>query len=163
MADCVVNITPSLVDKRDITQSAIDVAHSMGIRRPYVGVLAAVETVNPAMPATIDAAALSKMAQRGQITGADVEGPLSYDVAMSPEAARTKEIVIDGARRPDILIMPNVEAGNILYKQLVYGANAACAGLIVGTKVPVVCNSRAESPENRVASCALAVIQQRSD
>jgi phosphate acetyltransferase len=159
MADCVVNITPSLMEKRDITQNAIEVAHSMGLSRPYVAVLSAVETINPAIPGTIDAAALSKMAERGQITGADVEGPLSYDVAMFPEAARTKGIAIDGAREPDILIMPNMEAGNMLYKQLVYGANAGCAGLVVGMRVPIVCNSRAEPPENRVASCALAVIQ----
>lgn len=159
MADCVVNITPSLMEKRDITQNAIEVAHSMGIARPYVAVLSAVETINPAIHGTLDAAALSKMAQRGQITGADVEGPLSYDVAMFPEAARTKGIAIEGARQPDILIVPNMEAGNMLYKQLVYGAHAACAGLVVGMRVPIVCNSRAEPPENRVASCALAVIQ----
>lgn len=159
MADCVVNINPSLMEKRDITQNAIEVAHSLGIGRPYVAVLSAVETINPAIQGTLDAAVLSKMAQRGQITGAEVEGPLSYDVAMSPEAARTKGIDIDGARQPDILIMPNMEAGNMLYKQLVYGANAACAGLVVGLRVPIVCNSRAEPPENRVASCALAVIQ----
>lgn len=162
MADCVVNITPSLMEKRDITQNTIEVAHSLGIARPYVAVLSAVETINPAIHGTLDAAVLSKMAQRGQITGADVEGPLSYDVAMSPDAARTKGIAIEDARQPDILIMPNMEAGNMLYKQLVYEANAACAGLVVGLRVPIVCNSRAEPPENRVASCALAVIQRES-
>lgn len=161
MADCVVNILPTLLEKRDITQSTVDVAHAFGIVRPYVAVLSAVETVNPAIQATVDAAALSKMAERGQITGADVEGPLSYDVAMSPEAARIKEVLIKDGRQPDVLIMPNMEAGNMLYKQWVHSFGAACAGLIVGTRVPVVCNSRSELPENRVASCALAALQHR--
>ncbi len=159
LADCVVNVSPTLVEKRDITQGAIDVAHAMGMARPYVALLSAVETINPAIPATLDAAILCKMAQRGQITGGELEGPLSYDVAMSPEAARTKGIPMADFRQPDILIMPNMEAGNILYKHLIHGNGAGCAGIVVGLRVPVVCNSRSESPENRVASCALAVLQ----
>lgn len=160
MADCVVNINPGLIDKRDITQNAIDLAHTLGIDNPYVGILSAVETINPAIPGTIEAAALSKMAERGQITGATVEGPLGYDIAISMEAARIKGIDLHG-RRPDVLIMPNLEAGNMLYKQLVYLAHAECAGIVLGTRVPVVLTSRADSPQARVASCALAVLAAR--
>ncbi len=158
MADCVVNIDPGLADKRDITQNAIDLAHTLGIAHPYAAVLSAVETVNPAIPGTIDAAALSKMAERGQITGATVEGPLSFDVAVSLEAARIKGVELRNAGHPDILIMPNLEAGNMLYKQLVYFAHAECAGIVLGTRVPIVLTSRADSAESRVASCALAVL-----
>lgn len=163
MADCVVNINPGLLDKRDITQNAIDLAHTLGIERPYVGILSAIETINPAIPGTIEAAALSKMAERGQITGAIVEGPLGFDIAISMEAARIKGVNMHGRGRPDILIMPNLEAGNMLYKQLVYLAHAECAGIILGTRVPIVLTSRADSPEARVASCALAVLAARSD
>jgi len=161
MADCVVNINPSLIDKRDITQNAIDLAHTLGIERPYVGILSAIETINPAIPGTIEAAALSKMAERGQITGAVVEGPLGFDIAISIEAAKIKGIDLHNRGRPDILIMPNLEAGNMLYKQLVYLAHAECAGIVLGTRVPIVLTSRADSPESRVASCALAVLQAR--
>jgi phosphate acetyltransferase len=160
MADCVVNISPGLVEKRDITQNAIDLAHTIGIERPYVGILSAIETVNPAIPGTIEAAALSKMAERGQITGAIVEGPLGFDIAISMEAAKIKGVELRGAR-PDVLIMPNLEAGNMLYKQLVYLAHAECAGIVLGTRVPIVLTSRADSPEARVASCALAVLKAR--
>jgi phosphate acetyltransferase len=162
MADCVVNITPGLIDKRDITQNAIDLAHVLGIARPYVAVLSAVETVNPAIPGTIDAAALSKMAQRGQITGAIVDGPLAFDIAISAQAARMKGIDTMSPERPDIFIMPNLEAGNMLYKQLVYLAKAECAGVVLGTRVPIVLTSRADSEKSRVASCALAVLQVRA-
>jgi phosphate acetyltransferase len=158
MADCVVNINPSLVDKRDITQNAIDLAHTLGIERPYVGILSAVETINPAIPGTLDAAVLSKMAERGQITGGTVEGPLSFDVAISLEAAQIKGVDLHNRARPDIFIMPNLEAGNMLYKQLVYLAHAECAGIVAGTRVPIVVTSRADSAESRVASCALAVL-----
>jgi phosphate acetyltransferase len=161
MADCVVNIDPGLVEKRDITQNAIDLAHTLGTHRPYVGILSAVETINPAIPGTLDAAVLSKMAERGQITGATVEGPLSFDVAISLEAARIKGMDLRIDRRPDILIMPNLEAGNMLYKQLVYLANAECAGIVLGTRVPIVLTSRADSARSRVASCALAVLHAR--
>lgn len=159
MADCVVNISPALMEKRDITQNAIDLAHVLGIKRPYVGVLSAVETINAAIPGTIEAAALSKMVERGQITGAEVDGPLAFDNAISLEAARTKGIDSKVCGCCDILIVPNLEAGNMLYKQLVYLAGGECAGIILGTKVPIVLTSRADSPESRVASCALAVLQ----
>lgn len=161
MADCVVNINPSLVDKRDITQNAIDLAHTLGIARPYAAILSAIETINPAIPGTLDAAVLSKMAERGQITGGTVEGPLSFDVAISLEAARIKGMELRNGGRPDILIMPNLEAGNMLYKQLVYLAHAECAGIVLGTRVPIVLTSRADSAESRVASCALAVLHAR--
>lgn len=158
MADCVVNIAPSLMEKRDIIQNAIDLAHALDIERPYVAVLSAVETINPAIPGTLEAAALSKMAERGQITGAVVDGPLSFDVAVSAVAARVKGVVLRSDLRPDILVVPNLEAGNMLYKQLVYLAGAECAGVILGTKVPIVLTSRADSTESRVASCALAAV-----
>lgn len=158
MADCVININPGLMEKRDIVQNAIDVAHALNIDRPYVAILSAVEMINPAIPGTIDAAALCKMAERGQITGAVVDGPLSYDIAISMEAARIKGINWPQAERPDILIMPNLEAGNMLYKQMVYVAKAECAGIVLGTKVPIVLTSRADSPKARIASCALAII-----
>jgi phosphate acetyltransferase len=158
MADCVVNINPGLMEKRDIMQNAIDLAHALDIARPYVAVLSAVETINPAIPGTIDAAALSKMAERGQITGAQVDGPLSFDVAISIEAASIKGIDLANKTRPDILIVPNPEAGNMLYKQLVYLAGGECAGIVLGTRVPIILTSRADSPESRVASCALAVV-----
>ena len=159
MADCVININPSLMEKRDIIQNAIDLAHALKIARPYVAVLSAVETINPAIPGTIEAAALSKMAERGQITGAVVDGPLGYDIAISIEAARIKGINWPHAERPDILIMPNLEAGNMLYKQMIHVAKAECAGIVLGTKVPIVLTSRADSPKARVASCALAIVQ----
>jgi phosphate acetyltransferase len=159
MADCVVNISPGLNEKRDITQNAIDLAHTLGIKLPYVGILSAVETVNPAIPGTVEAAALSKMAQRGQITGAIVDGPLAFDIAISIEAARIKGIESPIPERPDILVVPNLEAGNILYKQLVYLAKAECAGIVLGTTVPVILTSRADSEKCRVASCGLAVLQ----
>lgn len=162
MADCVININPSLMEKRDIIQNAIDLAHALKILRPYVAILSAVETINPAIPGTIEAAALSKMAERGQITGAVVDGPLGYDIAISIEAARIKGINWPHAERPDILIMPNLEAGNMLYKQMVHVAKAECAGIVLGTKVPIVLTSRADSAKARVASCALAIVHARA-
>ena len=156
MADCVVNISPVLMEKRDIVQNAIDLAHALDVAQPYVAILSAVETVNPAIPGTIDAAALSKMAQRGQITGAIVDGPLSFDVAISAKAAAIKSVALMSTSQPDILIAPDLEAGNMLYKQLVYLAGAECAGVILGTKVPIVITSRADSTTCRLASCALA-------
>jgi phosphate acetyltransferase len=161
MADCVVNINPNLIEKRDIAQNAIELAHTLGLERPYVGILSAVETINPAIPGTLDAAVLSKMAERGQITGATVEGPLSFDVAFSFEAAQIKGVDLQTSRRPDIFIMPNLEAGNMLYKQLVYVGHAECAGIVLGTRVPIVVTSRADSAESRVSSCALAVLHAR--
>ena len=128
MTDCVVNIAPALMEKRDIIQNAIDLAHVLEIERPYVAILSAVETINPAIPGTLEAAVLSKMAERGQITGAVVDGPLSFDVAISAVAAHIKGVELHSTVRPDILVVPNLEAGNMLYKQLIYLADAECAG-----------------------------------
>ncbi len=158
MTDCVVNIFPTLMDKRDIAQNAIDLARAIGIARPRVAVLSAVETVNPAIPGTIDAAALCKMADRGQISGAILDGPLAYDNAISLRSAHHKGIVSDVAGQPDVLLVPSLEAGNMIYKQLVYMAHAECAGLVLGMRVPIVLTSRSDSVDSRIASCALAVL-----
>ncbi|MGE0331122.1 MAG: bifunctional enoyl-CoA hydratase/phosphate acetyltransferase [Ramlibacter sp.] len=156
--DCVVNIAPDLLAKRDIAQNAINFAHALGIVRPKVAVLSAVETVNPAIPSTLDAAALCKMADRGQIQGALLDGPLAFDNAISATSARNKGISSEVAGAPDVLLVPGLEAGNMLYKQLVYLANAECAGVVLGLRVPVVLTSRSDSVSSRVASCALAVL-----
>ena len=158
MTDCVVNIFPSLMEKRDIAQNAVDLAQAIGIVQPRVALLSAVETVNPAIPGTIDAAALCKMADRGQITGGIFDGPLAYDNAISLHSAHNKGIVSDVAGRPDVLLAPSLEAGNMIYKQLVYMANAECAGLVLGMRVPIVLTSRSDSVASRIASCALAVL-----
>lgn len=158
MTDCVVNIAPALLDKRDIAQNAIDLAIALGIDKPRVAILSAVETVNPAIPGTIDAAALCKMADRGQICGGVLDGPLAFDNAISAESARNKGIVSPVAGRPDVLLMPSLEAGNMVYKELIYLAGAECAGLVLGMRVPIVLTSRSDSAASRVASCALAVL-----
>lgn len=158
MTDCVVNIFPTLMDKRDIAQNAIDLARAIGIARPRVAMLSAVETVNPAIPGTIDAAALCKMADRGQISGAILDGPLAYDNAISLRSAHHKGIVSDVAGQPDVLLVPSLEAGNMIYKQLVYMADAECAGLVLGMRVPIVLTSRSDSVASRIASCVLAVL-----
>jgi phosphate acetyltransferase len=156
ISDAAVNIAPDLEAKRDIVQSAIDLAHALGIARPKVALLAAVETVNPKMPATIDAAALCKMADRGQIEGGTLDGPLAFDNALSAESARIKGISSPVAGEPDVLIAPDIEAGNILYKQLVFFTGAFAAGLVLGARVPVILTSRADSRTSRIASCAVA-------
>lgn len=161
VTDCVVNISPNLAEKRDITQNAIDLAHAIGIGSPYVAILSAVETVTPSIPGTIDAAALCKMADRKQIKGAVLDGPLAFDNAISEISARNKGIDSPVAGRPDILLVPNLEAGNIIYKQLVYMADAECAGIVLGTTVPIILTSRSDSVASRIASCALAVLQAR--
>lgn len=158
LSDCVVNIEPTLMAKRDIVQSAIDLAQRLGIAQPKVAILSAVETVNPAIASTLDAAALCKMADRKQIEGGILDGPLAYDNAISLESARNKGIESAVAGQPDILLLPNLEAGNMLYKQLVYMAGAECAGLVLGLKVPVILTSRSDSVLSRVTSCALAVL-----
>lgn len=150
------------MDKRDIAQNAIDLAQAIGIAHPRVAVLSAVETVNPAIPGTVDAAALCKMADRGQIQGGVFDGPLAYDNAISLESARNKGIVSEVAGRPDILLVPNLEAGNMVYKQLVYMAGAECAGLVLGMKVPIILTSRSDSVASRIASCALAVLKSQA-
>ncbi|MEW9612434.1 bifunctional enoyl-CoA hydratase/phosphate acetyltransferase [Shinella sp. S4-D37] len=158
VTDAAINIQPTLEHKRDICQNAIDLLHRLGLEKPKVAVLAAVETVNPKMPATLDAAALSVMAARGQITGASVDGPLAFDNAISVDAARTKGIVSPVAGKADILLVPDLEAGNMLAKQLIYFAGATAAGLVLGARVPIVLTSRADPLSARIASAALAKI-----
>jgi phosphotransacetylase len=158
VTDGAINIAPTLEDKVDILQNAIDLARSLGVERPKVAILAAVETVTSKMPATLDAAALCKMAERGQITGAALDGPLAFDNAISKDAARTKGIRSEVAGDPDILLAPDLESGNILAKQLTFLANADSAGLVLGAKVPVILTSRADSVRSRIASCAVAMM-----
>jgi phosphotransacetylase len=158
VTDGAINIAPSLEDKVDICQNAIDLAISLGVERPKVAILAAVETVNSKMPATLDAAALCKMAERGQIKGGILDGPLAFDNAISREAANIKGITSQVAGDPDILLAPDLEAGNILAKQLSFLANADSAGLVLGARVPVILTSRADSVRARIASCAIAML-----
>ncbi len=157
VTDAAVNIQPTLEEKRDIVQNAIDLMRALDIATPKVAILAAVELVIAKMPSTIDAAALCKMADRGQITGGLLEGPLAFDNAVSPEAAATKGIVSPVAGCADILVVPDIEAGNMLAKQLTYLAGAEAAGLVVGARVPILLTSRADSILARRASAALAV------
>jgi len=158
VTDATVNIAPSLDEKRDICQNAIDLAHALGNPRPKVAILSAVEEVTTRIPSTCDAAALCKMADRGQITGAILDGPLALDNAISPEAAKIKGIVSSVGGDADILLVPNIEAGNILAKDLIFLSNAEAAGVVLGTKVPIVLTSRADSVRARMASCAIAVL-----
>ena len=158
VTDAAINIAPTLEDKVDICQNAIDLAVSLGLAAPKVAVLAAVETVNSKMPATIDAACLCKMAERGQISRGVFDGPLAFDNAISAEAARIKGIRSEVAGDPDILLVPDLEAGNILAKQLSFLANADSAGLVLGARVPVILTSRADSVRSRIASCAVAML-----
>jgi phosphotransacetylase len=162
VTDAAINIAPTLEDKADICQNAIDLVISLGLTRPKVAILAAVETINSKMVATIDAAALCKMAERGQITGAVLDGPLAFDNAISAEAARIKGITSEVAGDPDILLVPDLEAGNILAKQLSFLANADSAGLVLGARVPIILTSRADSVRSRIASCAVAVLAARA-
>jgi phosphotransacetylase/acyl dehydratase len=158
VTDAAVNIQPDLETKIDILQNAIDMMHTLEIANPKVAILSAVESVNPAIPSTLDAAALCKMVDRGQITGAIVDGPLAFDNAISSDAARIKKIKSPVAGDPDLLMVPNLEAGNILFKELQYLAGALAAGVVVGAKVPVVLTSRADGELARMASCALGVL-----
>ena len=157
VTDAAINIAPTLEEKVDICQNAIDLARTFGVERPKVAILAAVETVNSKMPATLDAAALCKMADRGQITGGALDGPLAFDNAISADAAKTKGIRSDVAGDPDILLAPDLEAGNMMAKMLSFLANADSAGLVLGARVPVILTSRADSVRSRIASCAVAV------
>jgi phosphate acetyltransferase len=158
ITDAAINIAPTLEDKVDICQNAIDLVVTLGIKRPKVAILAAVETVNSKMPATIDAAALCKMADRGQIKGAILDGPLAFDNAISKDAARIKGIDSEVAGDPDILLVPDLESGNMLAKQLSFLANADSAGLVLGARVPIILTSRADSVRSRIASCAVAML-----
>jgi phosphotransacetylase len=158
VTDAAINIAPTLEDKVDICQNAIDLAQSLGVERPKIAILAAVETVSSKMPATIDAACLCKMADRGQVRGGLLDGPLAFDNAISAEAAKIKGIASEVAGDPDILLAPDLEAGNILAKQLSFLANADSAGIVLGAKVPVILTSRADSVRSRIASCAVAML-----
>jgi len=158
ITDGAINIAPTLEDKVDICQNAIDLAVSLGLERPKVAILAAVEIVTSKMPDTIDAAALCKMADRGQIKNAILDGPLAFDNAISKEAAETKGIQSPVAGDPDILLAPDLEAGNMLAKQLSFLANADSAGMVLGARVPIILTSRADSVRSRIASCAVAVL-----
>ena len=158
ISDAAINIAPTLEHKADIIRNAITLAHAIGVAEPRVAILAAVETVNPAMPATLDAAALCKIVDRGQITGAVLDGPLAFDNAVSAAAARTKGIVSPVAGQADVLIVPDLESGNMLAKQLEYMGDAATAGIVLGARLPIVLTSRADSRETRIASCAVAVL-----
>ena len=158
VTDAAVNIQPDLETKIDILQNAIDMMLTLEIAQPKVAILSAVESVNPAIPSTLDAAALCKMVDRGQITGAIVDGPLAFDNAISSDAARIKKIESPVAGDPDLLMVPNLEAGNILFKELQYLAGALAAGVVVGAKVPIVLTSRADGELARMASCALGVL-----
>ncbi len=158
VTDAAINIAPALEDKVDICQNAIDLAVSLGVKKPKVAILAAVETVNSKMQATLDAAALCKMADRGQIRGGLLDGPLAFDNAISVEAARIKGIESEVAGDPDILLVPDLESGNMLAKQLIFLANADSAGLVLGARVPIILTSRADSVRSRIASCAVALL-----
>ena len=158
ITDAAINIDPTLSEKADIVQNAIDLAHVLGIAEPAVAILAAIEVVNPAMRATTDAAALCKMADRRQITGGVLDGPLAFDNAVSLVAAKTKGILSAVAGRADILVVPDIESGNMLAKQLEYLAGALLSGVVAGARVPIVLTSRADSVESRAASCAIAVL-----
>ncbi len=158
ITDAAVNIRPTLEQKADIVQNAIDLAHALGVERPKVAILSAVETVSSKLPSTLDAAALCKMAERGQITGGVLDGPLALDNAISPEAARLKHLGSDVAGDADILLAPDLEAGNMLAKELTFLANADAAGIVLGARVPIILTSRADSERTRMASCAVAAL-----
>jgi phosphate acetyltransferase len=161
VTDAAINIYPTLEDKVDIVQNAIDLAHALGLERPKVAILSAVETVSPKIKSTIDAAALCKMADRGQITGGILDGPLAFDNAVSEEAAKTKGIVSPVAGRADIFVVPDLEAGNMLAKQLEYLAKAQIAGIVLGARVPIILTSRADKTLARLSSCAIALLLAR--
>jgi phosphate acetyltransferase len=158
LTDAAVNIFPDLDAKRDIVQNAVDLFRAIGLGTPRVAILSAVETVTSKIPGTVDAAALCKMADRGQITGAVLDGPLAFDNAIDPQAARIKGIDSAVAGKAQILVVPDLEAGNMLAKNLIYLAKADSAGLVLGARVPIVLTSRADSVRSRMASCAVAVL-----
>jgi phosphate acetyltransferase len=158
ITDAAINITPELEDKIHIVQNSIDLAHALGIPEPKVALLSAVETVNPKIKSTLDAAALCKMADRGQITGGILDGPLAFDTAVSAKAAAIKNLVSPVVGQADILVVPDLESGNMLAKQLEYLGGAQMAGIVLGARVPAILTSRADSAETRLTSCAVAVL-----
>lgn len=157
LTDCVVNIAPNLDQKKYILTDAIQFLHSIGIARPKVGIVAAVETVNPAMPATLDAAELVTYARTPGFPQSDVEGPFGFDNAISKESAKIKGIESNVSGDPDLLLLPDLQSANILYKSLIYMAQGACAGTVIGAKVPIVLTSRADSVFSRLASVAVSI------
>ncbi|ANK82209.1 MAG: phosphate acetyltransferase [Rhizobiales bacterium NRL2] len=158
ITDAAINIYPDLLAKADIVRNAIECVHALGIERPKVAILSAVETVTPKIPSTVDAAALCKMADRGQITGADLDGPLAFDNAVSVEAARIKGIRSPVAGRADILVAPDMEAGNMIAKQLTFFAKARAAGVVMGARAPIILTSRSDDATARLASAAVAAV-----
>ena len=158
VSDAGVNIAPTLEQKIHIVQNAISVAHKLGIEQPNVAILASTETVNPRIPANVEAAALSKMADRGQITGARIDGPLALDNAISPSAARDKDIISPVAGSADILILPDIEAGNVLVKAIVYFARYPMAGVVIGARAPLILPSRSDTFESKLNSLALGMV-----
>ena len=162
ITDAAINIAPDLEAKADIIRNAIDLAHVIGMETPKVAILSAVETVNPAIPSTLDAAALCKMADRGQITGGILDGPLAFDNAINLAAAKEKGIVSPVAGQAQILVVPNLEAGNMLAKQLTFLSDADAAGIVLGARVPIILTSRADSLRTRLASCAVAALLARA-
>ncbi len=162
ITDAAVNIVPDLTTKVDIVQNAIDLHRGLGLGEPRVAILSAVETINAKMPTTLDAAALCKMADRGQITGGVLDGPLALDNAISPHAAKVKGIDLPVAGRAQILVVPDLEAGNMLAKNLSFLANADAAGIVLGARVPVILTSRADDVRAKIASCAVAALYAHS-
>jgi phosphotransacetylase len=162
ITDAAVNILPDLEAKRDIVQNAVDLHVGLGLGPPKVAILSAVETVTPKIPSTIEAAALCKMADRGQIVGAELDGPLAFDNAISPEAARIKGIRSNVAGQAQILVVPDLEAGNMLAKNLTFLSNADAAGIVLGARVPIILTSRADDVRTRMASCAVAALYAHS-
>jgi len=162
ITDAAVNIAPDLISKRDIIQNAIDLYAGLGLGIPKVAILSAVETVTSTIPSTIEAAALCKMADRGQITGGELDGPLAFDNAISPEAARIKGIKSPVAGQAQILVVPDLEAGNMLAKNLTFLSHADAAGIVLGARVPIILTSRADHVRTRVASCAVAALLRHS-
>jgi phosphate acetyltransferase len=158
ITDAAINIVPELEDKVDIVQNAIDLAQALGIAEPKVALLSAIETVNPKIKSTLDAAALCKMADRGQITGGILDGPLAFDTAVSEKAAAIKHLISPVTGQADILVVPDLESGNMLAKQLEYLGGAQLAGIVLGARVPAILTSRADSAETRLTSCAVAVL-----
>ncbi len=158
ITDAAINIFPDLETKRDIIQNAVGLCHALGYQKPRVAVLSAVETVTPKIPSTIEAAALCKMADRGQITGCVIDGPLAFDNAIDPESARIKGIVSEVAGRAQVLVVPDLEAGNMLAKNLSFMAKADAAGIVLGARVPIILTSRADSVRTRLASAAVGAI-----
>lgn len=156
VTDAVVNIAPSLKDQVDILANAIGFAHAIGLASPKIALLSAIETVNPDHASSVDAASLSKMADRGQIRGAVIDGPLAFDNAISAASAATKGVSSPVAGEPDILMVPNLDVGNVLYKSFIYMGGGECAGVVLGARVPIILTSRSDSRRARIASCALA-------